>query len=157
MNLQQFHNRKSQGKTAITIYGQHKPSPQNKSIPTKEEFDILFTHTTSKNPKKIKTATKLELCIGSTVMLLNNLGTEVGLTNGTLGKLIAIGYLQKTSTSSTLSDEEPPVFFIQFPTLKCNATALPGYEKVIHITFMSSLLVKLMPSIIIYFIDGKCL
>ena len=71
-------------------------------------------------------------------MLLNNLGTEVGLTNGTLGKLIAIGYLQKTSTSSTLSDEEPPVLFIQFPTLKCNTTALPGYEKVIPITFMSS-------------------
>ena len=36
-----------------------------------------------------KKSEKLELCIGSTVMLLNNLGTEVGLTNGTLGKLIA--------------------------------------------------------------------
>ena len=89
MNLQQFHNLKSLGKTAITIYAQHKPSSQNKSMPTKEESDILFTQTTSKNPKKFKTATKLELCIGSTVMLLNNLGTEVGLTNGTLGKLIA--------------------------------------------------------------------
>ena len=53
MNLQQFHNLKSQGKTAITIYGQHKPSPQNKSIPTKEEFDILLTQTTSKNPKNL--------------------------------------------------------------------------------------------------------
>ena len=57
MNLQQLHNLKSQGKTAITIYAQHKPSSQNKSMPTKEESDILFTQTTSKNPKNIKTAT----------------------------------------------------------------------------------------------------
>ena len=135
MNQQQHYNLVAQGKSSVHIKAQHKPASQTVPMPNEEESDILFSKNPSRNKKAFKTPTHLDFCVDEVVMLLRNLGTEIGLVNGAVGRVVAFGF---SDTFSNNDSEETPIVFVEFPTMKVNQSALPGYEKVIPITLMQS-------------------
>ena len=135
MNQQQHYNLKAEGKSSVHIRAQHKPASQTVPMPNEEESEILFSKTPSRNKKAFKTPTHLDFCVDEVVMLLRNLGTEIGLVNGAVGRIIAFGV---SNTFANNGSEEAPIVFVQFPTMKINQSALPGYEKVIPVTLMQS-------------------
>ena len=90
-------------------------------MPNEEESEILFSFTPERN-QNIKTPTYIDLCIGSSVMLTKNIATEIGLTNGTMGKVIAFGFcttftsefIQPKDFHTINSSKSPsPIVFIQ--------------------------------------------
>ena len=149
MNNEQFHLLKNNGNAAIRFIAHHTPTSTNIPMPSNEESKLLFSLTTERN-KTIKTPTYIDLCIGSNVMLTKNIVTEIGLTNGTMGKVIAFGFSDKISTSNVKfiqpkdfhtvdpNKNPSPIVFVQFNSLQIDVkgTVIDGekYNKVIPIT-----------------------
>ena len=147
MNNQQFQKLRNEGKAAVRFIAHHTPTFTNLPMPNEEESKILFSFTPERN-QNIKTPTYIDLCIGSSVMLTKNIATEIGLTNGTMGKVIAFGFcttftsefIQPKDFHTINSSKSPsPIVFIQFSSLPINIkdTVIDGktYKKVIPIGF----------------------
>ena len=128
MNDVQFQNLCSEGKTSLTINAQHLPASHIPTSRSKESERILFSMNPSRNVKAFKTPSSLDFCIGSTVMLTRNLGTEIGLVNGAIGKIHAFGLSQR---------EDPPIVFVDFPSMSIDSNLL-GKSKIIPLTLMQS-------------------
>ena len=106
-------------------------------------MDILENDENSKIFHMFNTPTYIDLCVGSMIMLTSNIGTEIGLTNGTIGEIVAFGF-EGNSEIYTESVEpsdfykikscNSPVVFVKFPTMTINDSAIVGIEKVVPIT-----------------------
>ena len=148
MNDEQFQLLQSRGNTAMRFIAHHTPTITNIPMPNEEESKLLFSFTPERN-KKIKTPTYIDLCIGSSVMLTKNIATDIGLTNGTIGKVMAFGFSDQVATSSATfiqpkdfhkidpTKNPPPIVFVQFLSLPIDIkdTLIDGkiYKKVIPI------------------------
>ena len=149
MNDKQFHQLQNSGKAAIRVIAHHTPTSTNIPMPTNDESKLLFSLTPERN-NTIKTPTYIDLCIGSNVMLTKNIATEIGLTNGTMGKVVAFGFSDKTITLKTKfiqprdfhtidpNKNPSPIVFVQFKSLSTHVkdTVIDGkkYSNVIPIT-----------------------
>ena len=116
-------------------------------MPNEDESKLLFKFTPERN-KKIKSRTYIDLCIGSNVMLTKNIATEIGLTNGTVGKVVAFGFSDTNKTPMFVQPKDfhtinsykapPPIVFIEFTSLpiEIKDTVIDGkiYKNVIPVT-----------------------
>ena len=109
MNNAQFLLLKKKGKAAMRpgFVAHHTPTATNIRMPTDEISQQLFSYTPAKKNKL--SPTYIDLCIGSNIMLTDNIAAEIGLTNGTLGTVIAFqiqllhSVLQKISFNLKIS------------------------------------------------------
>ena len=145
MNDAKLEELKKQGKSVVRIIAHHTPTSSSLPPPDEDKSKILYSLTPETVGRNYNTPTFMDLCVGSMIMLTNNIGTEIGLTNGTMGEIIAFGYEGDTNISSECFDSsdfhkinpynrKAPIVFVKFPTMTINDTAVVGIEKVVPIT-----------------------
>ena len=140
MNMKRLNTLKQEGKFVARVIAHHTPTISSLPPPDEAQSKILLSFTPERN-KNINTPAYMDLCIGSMIMLTNNIGTEIGLTNGTIGEIVAFGYEGNSDICTGGLEEvlnsrnkKPPVVFVKFPTMTINDTAILGIEKVVPIT-----------------------
>ena len=154
MNSKQFKRLSQQNNFSVRIIAQHKPL-NLANLPDEEVSKKLFEYTKNKTTTKV-TATYIDLCIGSRVMLTRNLGTEINLVNGSIGTVKGFGFSKDDSTlqncangqlprPSTFHQIKPPtsspVVFVEFPLMKVKGRSFDNNDvirKTVPITMESS-------------------
>ena len=87
MNNTLLDNLKLKGNFVVRVIAHHTPTSSSLPPPNKEQSEILYSLTPERD-RNINTPTYMDLCVGSMVMLTTNIGTEIGLTNGTIGEIV---------------------------------------------------------------------
>ena len=133
LNKQEFNDLRAKGKFSVRIVAQHKPSSISIPMPTTNQSKVLFSKTSNRS-KAFKTPTYIDLAIGSTVMLNRNLGTEIGLVNGSIGKVVGFGFSKNDPPNENCElplesnfhmikpSAESPIVFVKFPGIKSSST-----------------------------------
>ena len=148
MNINHLETLKGQGKYVARIIAHHTPKSNILPPPNESDSKILYSLTPEKCDS-INTPAYMDLCVGSMIMLTSNIGTEIGLTNGTMGEIIAFGYYGNENLSQECvqptdfhkmnsSQRRAPVVFVKFPTMTINDTVIEGIEKVVPITIQQN-------------------
>ena len=151
MNDEQFKLLKDKGYGAIRFIAYHQNSNNANSImPNDEVSKQLYALNPQRNNTISIVPTYIDLCIGSRVMLTSNVGTEIGLTNGTVGKVVAFGI----DNAGTISEFIQPknfyntkvpsaVVFVEFPSLPITVkdTIINGkpYSNVIPVSYVGNM------------------